>query len=141
MQTDNSSTTRDTTPAARRRRWPVLLAAALAAAAAAAALLWLAGRHLVTTASGLVIVPKRGLTFAETRVDIRGWTAADAAAHPDLCRALAAAGHRDLLPPEPTVAEQAADTARRLRDEALSVGSGVLQRVRQKVGALQEKLP
>jgi len=130
----------DKTSAARRPRWPLLLAAALAAAAAAA-LMWLAGRHLVTTASGLVIVPKRALAFAETRVDIRGWTAADAAAHPDLCRALAAAGHGDLLPPEPTVAEQAADTARRLRDGALSVGSGVLQRVRQKVGALQEKLP
>ena len=98
-------------------------------------LVWLAGHHLVKTEKGLVVVPKRFVRLAGTRVDIRGWTWNDAVAHHEVSRALINAGYTDVLPQpplEPTAMEKTSEKAKHLRDEAVAAGSNLWQRVKAK---------
>ena len=75
-----------------------LVASALVACAAVVAMPWLAMHHIVRAPDGIVIVPKRYVSLAETRVDIRDWTWEEAQRQPALCAALEHAGYADLLP-------------------------------------------
>ncbi|MBC7782764.1 MAG: hypothetical protein H7144_02910 [Burkholderiales bacterium] len=51
----------------------------------------IASLHVVRTPDAVIgVIPKNRLGFADSYVDVRTWTAADAAAHPDLLRRLIA---------------------------------------------------
>jgi hypothetical protein len=53
--------------------------------------------HVVSTTSGLHLVPKVNSTLAETYVDIRGWGLAEWAQHKDVAAALLSANRQDLM--------------------------------------------
>ncbi len=58
---------------------------------------WAASHHVVRTDEGTLVLAKRFLTYADTYVDVRAWSSADFAAHPELWRALVDQGYQDLL--------------------------------------------
>ena len=59
---------------------------------------WWAARHsVVRTDWGTVLLEKPFITFAQTRVDARGWHYADYKAHPAVLRAMNEQGYADLL--------------------------------------------
>jgi hypothetical protein len=78
-------------------KW-TLMTVGIAAAVVLLSLPWLATHHIVRTAKGTVIVARRYVGFADTRVDIRGWTWETMRQHADLRDALASAGYAELLP-------------------------------------------
>jgi hypothetical protein len=53
--------------------------------------------HVITTQSGKIVVRKKGIRFAETFVDVRGWGLEDLQEHPALVDALMKGGHEDLI--------------------------------------------
>ena len=111
------------------------VAAVFFLAAVAGSLVWLSGHHLVKTEKGLVVLTKRFVGLSGSCVDIRGWTWADAVAHPDVSRALIREGYSDLLPappPEPTALDRATEKARQLRDEVVQASSNAWQRAKAK---------
>ena len=58
----------------------------------------LAAVHVVRLSGGQVgLIPKDRLGLADTYVDVRGWTPADAAQHPAFVKRLLAAGKTDWL--------------------------------------------
>jgi len=56
------------------------------------------GFHVVRSDIGMLAVRKTRPTVKDFYVDIRRWNRQDWKAHPDLAKALAAAGHQDLVP-------------------------------------------
>ena len=58
---------------------------------------WSAGHHLLRTEEGYAVLEKRLLSFKDTFVDIRGWTADNFKAHPELKQALKKQGYSDFL--------------------------------------------
>lgn len=135
MRTHFASAIRRRLSASRVRK--ISLAVVVAAVVAAAVLGWLSSRHIVRTDRGLVVVPKRFLTLSGTCADVRGWTWDDALSHPDLHRALLAAGYADVLPeappppPEPTTVERIQAKAADLADDVVEAGSNAWSKVRE----------
>ena len=120
----------------RRRAVRAVAAGTVILAVFGAGLVWLAGRHLVTTEQGLVVVPKRFVRLSGTCVDIRGWAWEDLVAQADVGRALIRAGYEDLLPrppPEPTSLDKASAKMRLWRDEAAVAGTNMWQKVKGKL--------
>ena len=58
---------------------------------------WCATHHVVKAEDGVIVLNKRFLTFQDTFIDIRGWTAGEFRAHDQLRRALVAQGYGDLV--------------------------------------------
>jgi hypothetical protein len=57
------------------------------------------GRDAATGKDRWIVVPKSRLAFADTYIDVRAWTAADAEARPILVQRLREAGKADALAP------------------------------------------
>lgn len=109
--------------------------AVMAAAFLISILVWFSGHHVVRTQKGVVVVAKRFVGYEETFADIRQWTWDDAVKHSDLSQALVKAGYDDVLPKpphEPGTTEKAAEKIRQWRDEAVSAGTNVWQRLKEK---------
>lgn len=74
-----------------------LLASAIVLAGLVVGAYWCAGHHVVRTDRGVLVVAKRYLSASDTFADVRAWSSADFAGHPDLQAALVSGGHGDLL--------------------------------------------
>lgn len=90
---------------------------------------WAASHHVVRTDEGAIVLAKRFLTCADTYVDMRAWSSADFAAHPELRRALADQGHSDLL------AEQKARERKASLDDVKDKATALAGEVAAKVSA------
>ena len=58
---------------------------------------WSAKHYVLKTDSGVVVLSKRYVTFADSFKDVRPWSCADFDAHPEMKRALVEQGYRDML--------------------------------------------
>lgn len=111
----------------------LIIAVVVCCVTAGVALTWLAGHHLINTDQGLVVVSKRFVTLADTRVDIRGWSWEDAEAHAEVCKALIAGGYKDLLPappPEPTLTEKAVAQLKEWQEKTVEYSTNTWSKVK-----------
>jgi len=90
---------------------------------------WVASYHVVYSREGTAVIRKRFMTFEQTRVDIRMWTAQDFEAHPHLSAALKAQGYGDLIIYPPPPESRTAAAQRKLRTYSAKAKSRIREAV------------